>query len=146
VPTRALVRCPEHADALRGYDCETAIGDYTDLHSLDHAPHGVDRVFLVSPFGPCTPQLEAALIEALGRPVSYQSLPAEQYEAALRSAGCRSGTPARWWSCRPSSATTSSRQGPTRSRRPSAGPHRGGFLRRPPGRLRLAGLSPISRS
>ena len=27
------------------------------------------------------------LSDALGRPVSYQSLPAEQYEAALRSAG-----------------------------------------------------------
>lgn len=64
VATRALVRSPEKADALRGYDCETAVGDYGDPQSLDEAMRGVDAVFLAAPFGPEQPALEKGVIDA----------------------------------------------------------------------------------
>src|SRR4051794_4636313 len=65
--TRALVRTPERADALRGYDCEIAIADYTDPAAMVRALRGVDRVFLVSPAGPDQPSLEGAVIDAMLR-------------------------------------------------------------------------------
>lgn len=64
-PVRALVRTPERADALRGYDCAVAIGDYADADSLAAALQGVDRVFLVSRAGPDQPRLEGNVIDAV---------------------------------------------------------------------------------
>jgi uncharacterized protein YbjT (DUF2867 family) len=63
-PSRALVRSKERADTLRGYDCEVVVGDFADPDSLDAALARVERVFLVSPYGPDTPRLEAAVVEA----------------------------------------------------------------------------------
>lgn len=63
-PVRALVRSAEKADTLRGYDCETAIGDFDDPASLHRACAGVDRVFLLSPAGERMAEQEKAVVEA----------------------------------------------------------------------------------
>lgn len=67
VPTRALVRTPEKADALRGYDCEVAVGDYSDRDSLTDALRGVETVFLVTPDGPGQVRQERSVIDAVVR-------------------------------------------------------------------------------
>ena len=64
VPTRALVRSPERADSLRGYDCETAVGDLGDPASLGAALRGVDAMFLLSPPGPDQVALENSALDA----------------------------------------------------------------------------------
>jgi len=64
-PTRALVRTPEKADTLRGYDCEIAIGDLDDPASLDEALHGVQAVYLLTPAGPGQVEKEFAVIDAV---------------------------------------------------------------------------------
>lgn len=66
-PVRALVRTPERADTLRGYDCEVAVGDYDDPGSLDAAMAGVDRVFLVAPPGEGLAIQEGRVIAAAQR-------------------------------------------------------------------------------
>lgn len=66
-PVRALVRSPERADVLNGYDCHTAIGRFEDPDSLDAALEGVDRVFLASPAGPEQARLEGQVVEAVRR-------------------------------------------------------------------------------
>lgn len=63
--TRALVRSPERADTLRGYDCDVAIGDYTDAGSLASALRGVDRVFLVGRPGPDHVAAEGGVVQAV---------------------------------------------------------------------------------
>lgn len=67
VPTRGLVRSPERADDLRGYDCEIAIADYDDAESLDRALVGVDAVFLAAPSGPEQVEQEEAVVDAAAR-------------------------------------------------------------------------------
>ncbi len=67
VKTRALVRSPEKADALRGYGCETSVGSFEDPASLDRALDGVTRVFLASPASPQQVDLERNLVEAARR-------------------------------------------------------------------------------
>ncbi len=70
-PTRALVRSPEKADALRGYDCEIAVGDYGDAAELDRAMCDVQAVFLVAPPSPDLPAQERNVLDAAlraGRP------------------------------------------------------------------------------
>jgi uncharacterized protein YbjT (DUF2867 family) len=67
VPTRALVRSQERTDVLRGYDCETVVGNYTDAGSLDDALKGADAVFVLSPPGPQSPDHEGAVIAAAER-------------------------------------------------------------------------------
>ncbi len=67
VPTRALVRSPEKADALRGYDCEAAIGDYDHAASLDAALTGAEAVFVASPASQQQVVQESAVIDAAGR-------------------------------------------------------------------------------
>src|SRR3954471_3073962 len=64
---RALVRSPEKADNLRGYDCDIAVGDFADPESLEEALEDVDRVFLASPAVPEQPDLEGAVIDAVVR-------------------------------------------------------------------------------
>lgn len=64
-PTRALVRSPERADILRGYDCEIAIGDYTDASSLAPALCDVDRVFLLGRLGPDHVAEEGGVVQAV---------------------------------------------------------------------------------
>lgn len=66
-PVRGLVRSPEKAEALRGYDCEVAIGSFEDAESLDEAMRGVDRVFLLSPAGEGQVEAETAVVEAAER-------------------------------------------------------------------------------
>ena len=66
-PTRALVRSPGKADAMRGYDCETAIGNYDDAASLDAAFAGTDAVFVVSPPGEQQVLMETAAVDAATR-------------------------------------------------------------------------------
>ncbi len=63
-PARGLVRNPEKADDLRGYDCEVAIGDYGDPSSLDEAMRGVQSIFLLTPAGPSQVDQERAVIDA----------------------------------------------------------------------------------
>lgn len=67
VPSRALVRSPERADDLRGYDTEIAVGDFGEPESLDDALRGVTAALLVSPPGPAQPALETAFIDAAAR-------------------------------------------------------------------------------
>lgn len=67
IPTRALVRSPEKANALRGYDCETAIGDYDNAASLDAALTGTEAVFLASPASQAQVTQERAVVDAAGR-------------------------------------------------------------------------------
>jgi uncharacterized protein YbjT (DUF2867 family) len=66
-PVRALVRSPERANVLRGYDCHVAVGRFEDPISLDAALLQVDRVFLLSPAGPQLTAHEGAVIEAIRR-------------------------------------------------------------------------------
>ena len=66
-PTRALVRSPERADDLRGYDVEIALGTFEDPATLDDALRGVTAAFLVSPAGPAQVALETAFIDAAAR-------------------------------------------------------------------------------
>lgn len=66
-PTRALVRNPEKADSLRGYDCEIAIGDLRDPASLARAIDGADRVFLLTALGPDQPAQERSFVDAARR-------------------------------------------------------------------------------
>lgn len=61
---RALVRSAEKADNLRGYDCETAAGDFDDPGSLHRALAGVDRLFLLSPAGERMAEQEKAVVDA----------------------------------------------------------------------------------
>lgn len=61
---RALVRSAEKADNLRGYDCETAVGDFDDPGSLHRALAGVDRLFLLSPAGERMAEQEKAVVDA----------------------------------------------------------------------------------
>ncbi len=67
VRTRALVRSPEKADALRGFGCETSLGSFEDPASLEKALNGVTRVFLASPSSPQQVDLERNLVEAARR-------------------------------------------------------------------------------
>ncbi len=62
--TRGLVRSPERADNLRGYDCEAVVGDLADPGSLDVAFEGVEALFLVSPSGPNQAELEVNAVDA----------------------------------------------------------------------------------
>jgi len=64
VPTRAFVRSPEAADNLRGYDVQIAVGDYAEPQSLRRALEGVDRLFLLSPVGEHSAELESAVLDA----------------------------------------------------------------------------------
>jgi uncharacterized protein YbjT (DUF2867 family) len=66
-PCRALVRSPERADDLRGYDVEIAIGEFDRPESLDDALRGVTSAFLASPVGPGQPVLERSFIDAAAR-------------------------------------------------------------------------------
>jgi len=63
-PARALVRNPEKADDLRGYDCEVAVGDYGDPPSLGEAMRGIESIFLLTPAGPNQVAQERAVIDA----------------------------------------------------------------------------------
>lgn len=67
VPFRALVRSPEKADDLRGYDAEIAVGDLEHPESLDDALRGVSAAFLLTPSGPHQPELEGAFADAAAR-------------------------------------------------------------------------------
>lgn len=76
---RALVRTPERADALRGIDCEVAVGDYGDPASLAEALRGVDTVFLIAPGSARLAEQEGAVLDAIaaaGRPVRVVKLAA----------------------------------------------------------------------
>ena len=66
-PVRALVRSPEKADILRGYNCQVAVGRFEDADSLDAALRGVDRVFLICPLSERLAALEGAVIDAVRR-------------------------------------------------------------------------------
>lgn len=66
-PTRALVRSPEKADSLRGYDCEVAVGDLGDPASLARALDGADTAFLLSALGPDQPAQERSFVDAARR-------------------------------------------------------------------------------
>ena len=66
-PTRALVQTPEKADALRGYDCEIAIGDFDAAESLDEALRGVTALYLLTPAGPHQFEQERAVVDAAVR-------------------------------------------------------------------------------
>jgi len=63
-PVRALVRSPEEADVLKGYDAEVAIGDFTRPQTLGPALDGITKIFLVAPASREQPALEKALIDA----------------------------------------------------------------------------------
>ncbi|GAC1324474.1 MAG: SDR family oxidoreductase [Mycobacteriales bacterium] len=63
-PMRALVRSPEKADTLKGYNVAIATGDLAQPQTLPAALAGVDRVFLLSPPAREQPALEKALIDA----------------------------------------------------------------------------------
>lgn len=68
---RALVRSPERADALRGYDCEVVVGDLADPPSLRPAVAGVRAIFLASPSDARQAELEGNVVAAAaaaGRP------------------------------------------------------------------------------
>lgn len=67
VPFRALVRSPEKADDLRGYDVEIVVGDLGQPESLDDALRGVTAALLVTPPGPHQPDLEGAFADAAAR-------------------------------------------------------------------------------
>lgn len=67
IPCRALVRSPERADDLRGYDTEIAIGNFSEPESLDDALRGVTAALLVSPPRPEQPAWETAFIDAAAR-------------------------------------------------------------------------------
>lgn len=85
VPVRALVRSPERADDLRGYDCQIAIGEFGDEPSLRRALRDVTAVFLVSPVSPRQVGWESSVIDvaaATSRPrlvklaaFGYEQLP-----------------------------------------------------------------------
>jgi uncharacterized protein YbjT (DUF2867 family) len=66
-PCRALVRSPERADDLRGYDTEIAVGDFSEPESLDDALRGVTAALLVAPPGPQQVAWETAFIDAAAR-------------------------------------------------------------------------------
>lgn len=66
-PTRVMVRSPERADALRGYDCEVVTGDLADPPSVERAMRGVSAVFLACPSGRRQAELECAAVEAAAR-------------------------------------------------------------------------------
>jgi uncharacterized protein YbjT (DUF2867 family) len=66
-PSRALVRSPERADDLRGYDTEIAVGDFSEPESLDDALRGVTAALLVAPPGLQQVALETAFIDAAAR-------------------------------------------------------------------------------
>ena len=63
-PVRALVRTPERADVLRGYDCDVAVGDFDDAESLAHALRRVTKVFLASPTSDRQEEWEGNVIAA----------------------------------------------------------------------------------
>ncbi len=65
VAARALVRSPERADTLRGYDVDLAVGSYEDAASLRAALDGVDRVFLLAPPGERLVEQELAVVQAV---------------------------------------------------------------------------------
>lgn len=65
--TRALVRTPESADNLRGYDCEIAVGDFSDARSLDKALCDVRVMYLLTPGGPSQVDQERAAVDAAVR-------------------------------------------------------------------------------
>ena len=67
VPTRALVRTPETADNLRGFDCEIAVGDFTDPSVLDEALRGVDALYLLTPASSSQVDQERTIIDAAAR-------------------------------------------------------------------------------
>lgn len=67
VACRALVRSPERADDLRGYDIDIAVGDFAEPESLDDALRGVTAALLVSPPGPQQTAQETAFIDAAAR-------------------------------------------------------------------------------
>jgi uncharacterized protein YbjT (DUF2867 family) len=67
IPCRALVRTPERADDLRGYDADIVIGDFGEPESLDDALRGVSAALLVAPPGPQQVALETAFIDAAAR-------------------------------------------------------------------------------
>jgi uncharacterized protein YbjT (DUF2867 family) len=62
--TRALVRNPDKATALRLPNVELARGDYSDRASLDTAMKGATAVFLLSPVDQRQVELEANVIDA----------------------------------------------------------------------------------
>lgn len=64
VATRALVRRPERADTLRGYDVDIAVGDYDDPASLPKALDGVERVFVAAPASEVLASQEGAMLDA----------------------------------------------------------------------------------
>jgi uncharacterized protein YbjT (DUF2867 family) len=64
-PVRALVRSPERADTLRGYDCEVAVADFTDTEALATALRRVTKVFLVTPNTPEMVQYESNVVAAV---------------------------------------------------------------------------------
>lgn len=66
-PTRALVRTPEAADLLRGYDCEIAVGDFADAAALDRALEGVAALYLLTPASERQVDQERAVIDAAVR-------------------------------------------------------------------------------
>lgn len=66
-PTRALVRTPEKADTLRGYDCEIAVGDFADPAALDQAFEDVEALYLLTPAGAQQIDQERALLHAAVR-------------------------------------------------------------------------------
>lgn len=66
-PARALVRSPERADSLRGFDADIVVGHFEEAGSLDDALRGADAVFLVSPAGPTQVQQETGVIDAAVR-------------------------------------------------------------------------------
>jgi uncharacterized protein YbjT (DUF2867 family) len=67
VATRGLVRSPERADTLRGYDCDVVVGDFADPASLDQALEDVEAMFLISPTGPGQAELETNAVDAAAR-------------------------------------------------------------------------------
>lgn len=67
IPCKALVRSPERADDLRGYDTEVAVGDFSEPATLDDALRGVTAALLVSPPGPQQVSWETAFIDAAAR-------------------------------------------------------------------------------
>jgi uncharacterized protein YbjT (DUF2867 family) len=67
IPCKALVRSPERADDLRGYDTEIAVGDFSEPESLDDALRGVTAALLVSPPVPQQVAWETAFIDAAAR-------------------------------------------------------------------------------
>jgi len=67
VACRALVRSPERADDLRGYDAEIVVGNFAEPESLDDALRGVTAALLVSPPVPQQISWETTFIDAAAR-------------------------------------------------------------------------------